>query len=159
MSYVQNVEDAEEVTQDVFLSIYNKAHTFQGNSKVSTWIYKITVNRALNQIEKTNRKSKPYLQLDDNHRIDFKHPGVLLENQEKAAYLFSAINSLAESQKTAFILIYIEGLPQQEVALIMDNTVKSVESLLQRAKVNLRKKIILMYPEGIHKKMNLNDKA
>ena len=86
--------------------------------------------------------------MKEEHRIDFKHPGILLENQEKASYLFAAINELAETQKTAFILTYIEGLPQQEVASIMDNSVKSVESLLQRAKTNLKKKLISMYPEG-----------
>lgn len=76
------------------------------------------------------------------------HPGVLLENKEKSKYLFKAIDSLDEKQRTAFILSYIESLPRQEVADIMDTTLKSVESLLQRAKANLRKKIAAIYPEG-----------
>lgn len=148
ISYLQNVEDAEEVTQDVFLSIFEKADTFKGDSKVSTWIYRMTVNKALNRIDKRNRQPTTKNELKEYQRIDFKHPGILLENQEKAIYLFKAIDSLVESQKTAFILTYIEGLPQQDVATIMQSTVKSVESLLQRAKVNLRKKIIELYPEG-----------
>lgn len=148
ISYLQNVEDAEEVTQDVFLSIFYKANTFNGSSKVSTWVYRMTINRSLDQINKSKRRPNSNDALKDIHLIDFKHPGILLENQEKASYLFTAINELVENQKTAFILTYVEDLPQQEVALIMENSVKSIESLLQRAKTNLRKKIISMYPEG-----------
>lgn len=148
ISYLQNIEDAEEVTQDVFLSLFVKAQTFKGNSKVSTWIYRITVNKALNKLETRKRHPNTSTLLQDNFRIDFQHPGILLENQEKAAYLFGAIDTLAASQKTAFILTHIEGLPQQEVALVMQNTVKAVESLLQRAKINLKKKLMEHYPEG-----------
>ncbi|WP_262496955.1 RNA polymerase sigma factor [Formosa algae] len=152
LGYLQNVEEAEEITQDVFLSIFKRATTFKGQSKVSTWIYRITINKALNQIEKRNRRPKSNLEIQDYHQIDFQHPGILLENKEKAQYLFSVINTLIATQKTAFILSYVEGLPQQEVADIMETTVKSVESLLQRAKTNLKKKLISIYPEGNHKK-------
>jgi RNA polymerase sigma factor (sigma-70 family) len=145
---LQNIEEAEEVTQDVFLTIFQKAYTFEANSTVSTWIYKITVNKSLNQIDKSNRKSKKKFELPSELQNNFEHPGFLLENKEKGTYLFLAIDTLLESQKTAFILTYIEGLPQQEVAQIMESSVKSVESLLQRAKANLRKKLIEMYPEG-----------
>lgn len=152
LGYLQNVEDAEEITQDVFLTIFDKADTFKGNSKVSTWIYRITVNKSLNQIEKRNRRPQSGKEIQDYHRVDFRHPGVLLENQEKAQYLFSVIDALIETQKTAFILSYVEGLPRQEVADIMETTLKSVESLLQRAKTNLKKKLISIYPEGNRKK-------
>lgn len=152
MGYLHNVEEAEEITQDVFLTIFTKADTFKGNSKVSTWIYRITINKALNQLEKRKRQPKADREIQEYHLLDFQHPGVLLENKEHARYLFTAINSLIEAQKTVFILSYVEGLPRQEVANIMNTTLKSVESLLQRAKSNLKKKIIPLYPEGNLKK-------
>lgn len=152
MSYLQNPEDAEEITQDVFITIFQKAASFKGNSKVSTWIYRITINKSLNLIEKRNRRPKSHQEIENHHRINFDHPGVLLENKEKSHYLFTVINSLPESQKTAFILSYIEILPRQEVADIMETSLKSIESLLQRAKANLKKKLILLYPEGNRKK-------
>lgn len=152
LSYLQNKQEAEEITQDVFLTIFNKAHTFKGISKVSTWIYRITINKAINQIDKRKRQPLSDKEVREYHRIDFEHPGVLLENKEKAKYLFSVIDSLSENQKTAFILSYVEGLPQQEVADIMTVSRKSVESLLQRAKTNLKKKLISIYPEGIRKR-------
>ena len=151
IGYLQNVEDAEEITQDVFLTIFQKADTFMGNAKVSTWIYRITINKSINQIEKKKRRPSSDSELKDFHKIEFNHPGGILENQEKMKYLFAAINTLAEKQKTSFILSYVEGLPRQEVADIMKTTLKSVESLLQRAKINLRKKLISVYPEGITK--------
>lgn len=148
IGYLQNAEDAEEVAQDVFVSLFKNANSFKGNAKVGTWIYKITVNKALTQISKNKRKPTNDEALKDHHQIDFKHPGIALEQQEKAAYLFRAIHTLIDSQKTAFILSYVEALPQQEVANIMEISVKAVESLLQRAKSNLKQKLIHLYPEG-----------
>ncbi len=80
-------------------------------------------------------------------KVDFDHPGVILENKEKAKYLFKAIESLPATQKTAFILSFIEELPRQEVADIMQTSLKAVESLLQRAKKNLRLRLERMAPK------------
>ena len=70
---------------------------------------------------------------------DFVHPGVQLENQELATYLFKAIAQLPDNQKAAFTLNKIEGLSYQEVAEVMKLSVSSVESLMVRAKQNLQK--------------------
>lgn len=148
LGYVQNQEAAEEVTQDVFLSVFQKAATFKGGAKVSTWLYRITVNKSLNLLDKQARRPTADSEIEEHHRIDFDHPGVQLEHREQSRYLFAAIRTLAEKQKTAFILSYVEGLPQKQVAEIMQISVKAVESLLQRAKGNLKKQIINNYPEG-----------
>jgi len=145
IGYVQNVDEAEELTQDVFVTIFNSAYLFKEKSKVSTWIYRITINKSLNRLKKITRVRNYNVEINDYHRIDFQHPGVIIENKEKSQYLFAAIKSLAEKQKTAFILSYVEGLPRQEVADIMDTTLKAIESLLQRAKHNLRKILISDY--------------
>ena len=71
----------------------------------------------------------------------FDHPGVLLENKEQLGLLFKAVNSLPEKQKTALILLKIEHHTQAETALIMELSEKAVESLFQRAKTNLKKKL------------------
>lgn len=143
LSYCQKIEDAEEVTQDVFTKIFLNASTFKGNSSLNTWIYRITVNTSLNLLKKKKRSSNIF-SLFGNEKMDnltFEHPGIILENKEKGAQLFKAIQTLPESQKTAFILSHIEELPQKEVADIMNTSLKAVESLLQRAKGNLRKKL------------------
>ncbi|MEO0470948.1 MAG: sigma-70 family RNA polymerase sigma factor [Bacteroidota bacterium] len=146
ISYVHNEPEAEEITQDVFTKVFRYAAKFKGESTVNTWIYRITVNTALNYLKKRKRAAFTTLQEQESQRPDFEHPGVVLENKEKASFLFKAIETLPESQKTAFILAFIEGLPRQEVAQIMDSSLKAIESLLQRAKKNLRGKLEHFYP-------------
>jgi RNA polymerase sigma-70 factor (ECF subfamily) len=72
---------------------------------------------------------------------NFFHPGVILEQKEKSAILFKAINNLPENQKTAFILSKIEGLSYLEISEVMQTSISSVESLLFRAKQNLQKEL------------------
>ena len=155
LSYSQNEEDAEEITQDVFVEVYNSAHKFQGKSSLSTWVYRISINKSLDFLRYKKRK-KRFAQIqrlwggEKDEALDlpdFKHPGVLAENQEKAAILFRAIETLPETQKTAFILSFVEELPRKEVAEIMKIKLKACESLLQRAKGNLRKKLEKYYQE------------
>ena len=132
----------------MFLAIFEKANTFKGTSKVSTWIYRIVVNKSLNYLDKQSRRPTSDESIEAHHQLDFNHPGVQLKNQEQARHLFAAMDTLASTQKTAFILSYVEGLPQNQVANIMETSLKSVESLLQRAKANLRKKLNTYYTEG-----------
>lgn len=144
---VQNAEDAEDVAQEVFIQVYKSIHAFKGESKLSTWMYRIATTRSLDLLR--SRKSKKrfgFLQRlfgDGNeplHEIpDFNHPGVELDRKENAAKLFRAINKLPENQKTAFTLHKIEDLSYQEISEIMQSTIAAVESLMHRAKQNLRK--------------------
>ena len=92
--------------------------------------------------------SKVQLSKDEQPLHDqpvFDHPGIQLERKENARYLFEAIETLPDNQKTVFILAHIEELPQKDIADIMNMSVKAVESLLQRAKANLRKKLAAVY--------------
>lgn len=70
---------------------------------------------------------------------DFNHPGVSLERKEEAAQLMTAIAQLPENQKVAFVLHKLEGLSYLEIATVMGNTLPAVESLMHRARLNLRK--------------------
>lgn len=141
LSYAQNEEDAEEITQDVFVKIFRNAAKFKGDSAVSSWIYSITINTALNLLKRKKRLSFLQFGQQEKDKPDFEHPGVLLEKKEDAKLLFQVIDTLPDRQKTAFILSFVEELPRQEVADIMELSLKAVESLLQRAKKNLRKKL------------------
>ena len=116
---------AEEITQDVFLKIFQKANSFQGNSKVGTWIYRITVNTSLNAIKKKNFSFFNFNEKIIDSQSEFIHPGILLENKEKSKILFDFIDGLPENQKTAFILSLIEDLPRQEVADVMNYILNS----------------------------------
>ncbi|MBK7561675.1 MAG: sigma-70 family RNA polymerase sigma factor [Chitinophagaceae bacterium] len=144
---VQNAEDAEDVAQEVFIQVYRSIHHFKGESKLSTWLYRITTTRALDLLR--SRKSKKrfgFMQRltgEDNEPLyelaDFNHPGVTLDRKENAAKLFKAIAQLPENQKTAFTLHKLEDLSYQEISQVMRTSVPAVESLMHRAKQNLRK--------------------
>ncbi len=146
LSYAQEEQAAEEITQDVFTNIYKKAGTFNGQSAVRTWIYRITVNTSLNYIKKKKRNNWLGLDFVKKEATDFVHPGAILENKENAILLYRVIETLPSQQKTAFILSFIEELPRQEVADIMEISLKAVESLLQRAKKKLREELRPHYP-------------
>lgn len=147
LGILQSAEDAEDVAQEVFVQVYESIHTFKGESKLSTWLYRITTSKALDHIRRKKRKKRfAFVQqlFSENNEIiiqppDFHHPGVVLDNKESAAALFKAIEKLPDNQKTAFVLNKVEGLNYQEISEVMQTTVSSVESLLHRAKTNLRK--------------------
>jgi RNA polymerase sigma-70 factor (ECF subfamily) len=148
LSYLQNPEDAEELTQDVFVEIYNSATKFKGESSLNTWIYRITVNKALDILKWRKRKKRfavitSIFGRSDDHREfeipDFIHPGLEAELKERSAILFKAVDSLPENQKTAFILCKLENLSYKEISEVLKTTVPAVESLLSRAKQNLKR--------------------
>lgn len=144
---VQNAEDAEDVAQEVFIQVFRSINQFKGESKLSTWLYRIATTRALDLLR--SKKSKKRFGIiqrlfgDGNEPIwelpDFHHPGVALEKKENAARLFRAIGQLPDQQKAAFTLHKLEGLSYQEVSEVLETTVPAVESLMHRAKQNLRK--------------------
>ena len=147
LSIVQHAADAEDVAQEVFIQVYRSIDQFKGDSRLSTWIYRITVTKSLDLIRSRKRKKRFAFVTSlfgPNNEIlhdpvNFHHPGVALDQKEQAAVLFRLIDQLPENQKTAFILLKSEELSYQEIAKVMDLSVSAVESLLFRARQNLRK--------------------
>jgi RNA polymerase sigma-70 factor (ECF subfamily) len=148
LGFLQNNEDAEDITQEVFIEIYQSVSQFTERSKLSTWIYRITASKSLELIRRRNRKKRTGILFslfgkEDHIAVTstspFYHPGVKLENKERAAVLFQAIKKLPLNQRTAFTLHNLENLSYAELAEIMGVSVSSVESLMFRAKQNLRK--------------------
>jgi len=153
--FVHNTEDAEDIAQDVFIEVFRSVHNFRADSKISTWLYRIAVNRSLNFI-RDNKKRKWFQSFEDavkaqNSGIqklegsEAENPVLEMENQQRANMLNEAINSLPENQKTAFSLNKYEDLSYQEIAEVMEMSLSSVESLIHRAKKNLQKKLHTCY--------------
>lgn len=146
LGIVQNQEDAEDVAQEVFIQAYQSLQGFKGESRLSTWLYRITITKALDH-ERRKKRKKRFGQIralvfgDDTEVVipDFHHPGVALDQKENAAVLFRAISKLPDQQRVAFTLHKVEGLSYKELAEVMDTSVPSVESLMHRAKNNLKK--------------------
>ena len=146
LQYVQNMEEAEEITQDVFISIYQNLSRFNNTSNLSTWIYRITINKSIDFI-KAKKRQKRFVFLtslffengeaQNTDSSDFNHPGIILEQKEATKRIFDAINLLNDNQKTVIILSKIEQKSQKEIADIMELSTSAVESLLGRAKLKL----------------------
>lgn len=155
LGITQNAEDAEDIAQEVFVQVYESVHSFKGESKFSTWLYRITVTKTMDHIRRKKRKKRfAFIQSifgEQNEIIhdppDFHHPGVVLDKKETSAELFRAIEQLPDNQKIAFTLNKLEGLNYQEVSEVMNTTIPSVESLLHRAKNNLKKLLENYYRE------------
>jgi RNA polymerase sigma-70 factor (ECF subfamily) len=148
LQYVHSYEDAEEITQDVFLKIFQKEHTFKGNAEFRTWIYRITINASLDFLRRKKAKKRfavlvSILFGESDKTLfeptDFNHPGIELEHKEALENLLGLINQLPERQKTVLILLKIEEKSQKETAAILHLSEKAVESLFQRAKQSLLK--------------------
>ncbi len=146
IGFLQNEEDAEDAAQEVFMQVFESVSSFKEESKLSTWIYRITVSKCLDHLRKKKRKKRfAFIQSlygkNDSVMIDppdFFHPGVKVENKEMATVLFKAIDKLPVTQKTAFVLNKLENLSYREIAEVMSSSESAVDSLLQRAKKNLQ---------------------
>lgn len=146
LHYVQHPEDAEEITQDVFVKVHAKLSSFRGEADAGTWIYRIAVNTSLDYLRaRKSGKNAFWLRV---HSLNSKgkesepgaplHPGITMEHKEALGALFQAINKLPERQRSALILLKLEGLSPPEVARIMNLSPKALESLFQRAKTQLK---------------------
>lgn len=145
ISIVQVAEDAEDITQEVFIEVYEKLGKFRGEAMLKTWIYRITLNKALDfeRMKKSHKRGgllrRVFNVVEEDEPVSFTHPGALLDNKEKATVLFAALKKLPPNQRAAFVLHKIEGLSYQEVAAVMETSLNAVESLMLRAKNGLRK--------------------
>lgn len=151
LSYVQNQADAEDITQEVFVKVHQNLERYNPEiAGLKTWIYRITINQCLDFL-KSKKSGRRFGFLINLFRIEsnepvveaesYNHPGIALEDKEELDKLFRMINSLPDKQKTVIILLKIEDRSQKEVAEIMNLSVKAVESLFQRAKLSLSKKL------------------
>lgn len=149
-SLLHNIQDAEDVTQEVFIEVLQNLHKFRGDSELGTWIYRIAVNRSLNFIRK-NKKLRWWKQVDEFLSFSdtgYNEPAETIqpvEHDEEKRMLYKAIDSLPENQRLAFTLNKIDELPYNEVARIMDVSHAAVESLLHRAKLNLQRSLKKYY--------------
>ncbi len=148
--FVKNPQDADDVAQDVFIQVYESLHHFREDAEVSTWIYRITVNKSLDFLRKQKRK-KRFAQLtsilgfgDDKDNVEIPAVGDPLkdlENKERKQVLDRAIDKLPDNQKAAITLSKTEGFSTKEIADIMNMSVSAVEALNHRARINLRKSL------------------
>lgn len=149
IGFLHDSDKAADLTQEVFIQAYLALHRFRGDSSFSTWLYRITVNASLNKIRKSSVKKFTRLfeiSSDPDPKslltvTDPANPEETMIRNENIEMVRKALDSLPEKQRIAIVLGKYDGLSQKEIAEIMNTTEGAVESLLQRAKMNLRKKL------------------
>jgi RNA polymerase sigma-70 factor (ECF subfamily) len=154
--FLGNMEDAEDLSQDIFLEIMESIKKFRKEASFSTWVYRITVNKSLNRIRK-NKRSAMISHLESLFRPSQEretcHPEIPatnfipMEEEENRMLLHRAIGSLPENQRISFVLHKFEERSYKEISEIMSISLSSVESLIHRAKMNLQKRLIPNFPE------------
>lgn len=154
-----NPADAEEISQDVFLTIYQKLDSFRGESLLSSWIYRVTANAAFMKLRDRRKRAKVDFdegtaaatgpQGDDMAPVTTTYPqgdwsntaDILLERGELGAKLSDAIAALPEKFKLIFLLKDVQGLSNEEIADVVNMSVPAVKSRLHRARLFLREKL------------------
>jgi RNA polymerase sigma-70 factor (ECF subfamily) len=158
LGFLHQREDAEDIAQEVFVQVWNSIGDFKGEAALTTWIYRIAVTKSLELIRyRKSQKRKSFFESmradsikpDEVSDGDFAHPGVALEQKERAQILFRAIGRLSENQRVAFTLHKIEGLSYKEIAEVMEKTLSAVESLMHRAKQNLQDELYEYYKHNL----------
>ncbi len=153
-----NVEDAEDLTQEVLLQVFQKIGQFRGQAALSTWVYRITVNMALKYRERRARRPLALGDPFEGFQADGRHAHpvrawrdepqrAVLDNEERQV-VEKAIAELPESYREVYLLTDVEKLPIPEVADLLNLTVPAMKSRLHRARLVLRNRLAPYFEEA-----------
>ena len=142
-----NKSDAEEVTQDVFVSIYRNLKNFEFKSSFKTWVYRITVNSAINKYRQSSRENERRHQYGQEVDIGQYSNNVsqFLDKESAEKLVASMLGVLTAEQRTCILLREIEGLSYQEMSEVLKININTVRSRLRRA----RQEILDKFNKGV----------
>jgi len=148
--FIGDRTQAKDLAQEVFLRVWQAAKTYEPRAKFTTWIYRITANLCFNELKSARRKKWfQFLRSDGDYEIQTEEafpdgspsPEDVLLAKERSRQISDALQSLPENQRIALILKRYDDLSYQEIAQILACSVSAIESLLVRAKRNLKEKL------------------
>jgi RNA polymerase sigma-70 factor (ECF subfamily) len=147
--YVGDRTKARDLAQEVFLRVWRAANRYEPKAKFTTWIYCIAANLCLNELKSSGKKKLFFSEssieegqtLNEESNVSPSAEDILLA-EERSRQISHALQSLPENQRMALILKRYDNLSYGEIAKIMECSVSAVESLLVRAKRNLREKLV-----------------
>lgn len=156
---LQDQYAAQDISQDVFIELFKSVHKFREESKLSTWLYRIAINKSLNHLRDhkkhrlvrsierffTQSEEAESLQIEDSSSLNSQQ---LYEQNDHAMALQKALSKLPINQRTAFVLKNYDDLSYKEIEEVMGLSLSSVESLIHRARLNLQKSLQDYYQEN-----------
>lgn len=141
---VGRTDELDDIVQTVFLEIHRSLARYQGNSKLSTWIYRITVNVALQHIRKRKRRRVFLFFKEDEREVETRlseEHGARYESRDLLAKIHAQLEKLTEKKRVVFVLHELEGLPVEKVAEVCDIPVNTVRSRLHAARTELMERM------------------
>ena len=131
LRYVQNELDAEDISQDVFVKVLSKLHTFKNESNLKTWIYSITSNQCKNYLRK--KKLRIFLRIDKELSFDIEdkyqsNPHQRVESLEGNELLLHELSKLPEKQREVFSLRYIDDLSYNEISKLLGTSIGGLKA-------------------------------
>jgi RNA polymerase sigma-70 factor, ECF subfamily len=148
--YCRDAIECEDLLQDVFLKVFRKLHTFQGESAFYTWLYRIAVNAATDHLSRASHRRLRLVDDDaalDPGTADDQAPEAPLEAAELAAVTRSIVASLPEKFRTVLVLREFEDLSYTEIAEVLQIQMGTVESRLFRARQRFKAALERLHPE------------
>lgn len=123
-------DDADDITQNVFIKAYQSLQTFKGESSFYTWIYRIAINLSLNEIRRKKIRRTFSIETEESIQLhaDDESPVEHLEKEERRRLIQKAIDELPEKQKKVFVLRYYEELPYEEISKILHTSVGGLKA-------------------------------
>lgn len=157
---LRNREDAEDVLQETFVSVFKSLKKFKRKSTFSTWVYRIATNAALMKLRKKKLETVSLdapLKIDEEEikreTVDWsKNPDKIFKTQRLREIMEQAIELLPYHYKTVFLLRDEEGLSTEEVAKVLNISISAVKSRLHRARLSLREKLTEYFSTGSFEK-------
>ena len=145
---------SEDVLQEVYMTLIKKLHTFRGDSKFSSWLYRVTANASY-MLLRSEKKYEYDLSLEDyvpydnkgtlmgriHHKDWSSRPDIVIYIKEALEILEKAVDELPEVYRVAFYLRDIEGLSNEEVSQVLEISVPAVKSRIHRARLYIRDKV------------------
>ncbi len=148
---LSSAEDAEEAAQDVFVKVYKSINSFRGNSKFSTWIYRITYNQCISMIRKKVKMIDLVDELSDGKIDDETLDALeLLKQEERSFFIKQAMEALPETDAFVLTLFYFEELSLEEICEVTGQTNNNIRIRLHRA----RKKMYIVLSELMKSEIN-----
>ncbi len=148
---VSNIDEAEEIAQEVFITVFRKLKSFKFKSSLKTWVYRIAVNMAIDYARKRSREQDHAVLYEDNDKLSkaIDPLGEKLEREHQEKTISTLLEALSPDQRACIVLRSIEGLSYQEIAESLNININTVRSRLKRA----REKLMALRKEMVKNEM------
>lgn len=140
--YTHDQEESRDLTQEIFIKLYNNLQSYKSKASFSTWLYRIAVNRCIDWTRKKRLQTVSTIYNSSDEEIDIYEvmadsdggPEEILIKQENRGYIIKVVEDLPEIYKTVIILYYFQDFSPQEISDITDIPKRTIETRLYRGK-------------------------